>query len=322
MATVVLTARDVRAALSMRDAIGAVGEALRELAVGAFEQPPRTVLGGGRFLVMSAHHRPTASTMVKTLSLEFRRVPAIVGTVTFTDLASADVLVADAAAVTALRTGAIVGVATDLLAPATADRMVLIGVGGQAADQVRAVHTVRPLRSLVVVGRDAGKAERFLDGLAGELDGVDARVTTSVSEAVRDAEIVCCATSTTTPLFAAEALPARVHVNAIGSFRPTMRELPTEVLAGATVVVDQKAAVLEESGEILDAIAGGAITEDRLIELGAALIEADQSPLSPSRRTVFKTVGIAVQDWAIARLLAARATSPMPQSTADTGQGA
>jgi ornithine cyclodeaminase len=101
-----------------------------------------------------------------------------------------------------------------------------------------------------------------------------------------------------------------------------MRELPTEVLAGATVVVDQKAAVLEESGEIRDALAAGAITEDGLIELGAALGATDRSRLSANGRTVFKTVGIAVQDWAIARLLAASAVSSMPSGFTDPGQGA
>lgn len=118
--------------------------------------------------------------------------------------------------------------------------------------------------------------------------------------AVGDAEIVCCATSTTTPLFGLEALPERVHVNAIGAFRPTMRELPDELLADATVVVDELEAALEESGEVLHALDSGAIGKDDLIELGHAIAD----PPRPRPRTVFKTVGVAVQDWAIARLLA------------------
>jgi ornithine cyclodeaminase len=307
MATTVLTAHDVRSAVSMPAAIAAVAQALRDLHAGAFEQPARTALGDGRFLVMSAHHRPSASAIVKTLSLEFRRVPAIVGTVTWTDLGSPEVVVADAASVTALRTGAIVGVATDLLAAPAADRMALIGVGGQAADQVRAVHAVRPLRELVVVGRDPGKSGRLLGILAGELSGVEVRVTDSIPDALRDVDIVCCATSTSTPLFTADMVPPRVHVNAIGSFRPTMRELPADLLAHAAVVVDEKAAALEESGEIRHAIAHGVLAEHDLIELGALLHCPERRPAV--ERTVFKTVGIAVQDWAIARLLAAESAA-------------
>src|SRR5262249_31925378 len=125
MATVTLTGPQVRAAVSMSEAIDAVRTALLDLDGGLFEQPDRTVLGAGRFLVMAAHHRPTGSAIVKTLSLNFDRVPAIVGAVTWTDTRRVDQLVADAKSITALRTGAIVGVATDLLAPAGAGRMVL-----------------------------------------------------------------------------------------------------------------------------------------------------------------------------------------------------
>ncbi len=114
------------------------------------------------------------------------------------------------------------------------------------------------------------------------------------------ADVVCCATTAREPLFSLDALPEQVHVNAIGSFRPTMRELPDELLGGGLVVVDDRAAVLEESGEILHALAAGAITADDLVELGVALTEGvDRTP-----RTSFKSVGVAVQDWAVAQRLA------------------
>src|SRR5262245_40060614 len=133
--TITLSADDVRAAVSTEDAIEAVREALLDLAAGHFEQPVRTAMRDGQFLVMSTHHRPTATAMVKTLSLDFDRVPAIAGTVTWTGLRPPETLVADATAITGLRTGAICGVATDLLAPADADTMAIIGAGGQAPDQ-------------------------------------------------------------------------------------------------------------------------------------------------------------------------------------------
>ncbi|MBP2328844.1 ornithine cyclodeaminase/alanine dehydrogenase-like protein (mu-crystallin family) [Kibdelosporangium banguiense] len=97
-------------------------------------------------------------------------------------------------------------------------------------------------------------------------------------------------------------LPARVHINAIGAFRPTMRELPDDLLAEATVVIDDRAAILDESGEILHALSSGAIVADDLIVLGEAL----SHPPARRDRTVFKTVGVAAQDWALARVLAAK----------------
>ncbi|AQW49986.1 MULTISPECIES: ornithine cyclodeaminase family protein [Streptomyces] len=301
MQTMTVGPREIREAVTMREAIDAVRGGFIDLAAGGFEMPTRTALRDGRFLVMSAHHRATASAMIKTLSLNFDRAPAIAGTVVWSETGRVDSLVADAGAVTTLRTGAAVGAATDLLAPADASRLTIIGAGGQAPDQVRAVHTVRPLRELTVVDADPRRAEALAETLAPELTGAHIRTAAEAEAAVGDAEIVCCATNATSPLFAEAALPAQVHVNAIGAFRPTMRELPDELLASSTVIIDELEAILEESGEILHALESGAITRDDLTELGAAL-SAPEPPRG--KRTVFKTVGVAMQDWAIARLLA------------------
>jgi ornithine cyclodeaminase len=301
METITIGAREIREAVTMREAIDAVRRGFIDLAGGEFEMPTRTALRGGQFLVMCAHHRSTASAMIKTLSLNFARKPAIVGTVVWSETDRLDHLVADAGAVTTLRTGAAVGVATDLLAAPEAGRLTLIGAGGQAADQVRAVHAVRPLRQLTVVDRDPRRAQTLIEALEPELAGAELRTATDAESAVRSAEIVCCATNATSPLFPESALPAQVHVNAIGAYRPTMRELPDELLATSTVVVDELDAILEESGEIIHAIETGAITKDALIELGTALTATSAEY---RQRTVFKTVGVAMQDWAVARLLA------------------
>ena len=303
MKTITVGEREIRESVTMSEAIEAVRRGFVDLAGGEFEMPTRTALRDGQFLVMSAHHRSTASAMFKTLSLNFARKPAIAGTVTWSETGRLDNLIADAGAVTALRTGAAVGVATDLLAPPEAGRLTLIGAGGQAPDQVRAVHTVRPLRQLTVVDADPQRAQALVEALEPELSGVGLATATDVESAVRGAEIVCCATNATSPLFPESALPAQVHVNAIGAYRPTMRELPDELLASSTVVIDELDAVLEESGEIIHALEAGALTKDALTELGTALT----APAADyGKRTVFKTVGVAMQDWAIARLLADR----------------
>jgi ornithine cyclodeaminase len=293
---------EVRAAVSMPAAMQAVRDSFLALARGEFELPPRTALRDGAFLVMSAHHRPTASAMIKTLSLNFcGRDPAIAGTVGWSELGHAVHLVADAAEVTRIRTGAVVGVATDLMAPPGARTCTIIGAGGQAADQIRAVHVARPLASLVIVDHHPGRAGRLAEALAAELPHTAVSVGADAEEAVGGADIVCCATTATAPLFRLAALRAAAHVNAIGAYRPTMRELPDQLLADASVVVDERAAVLQESGEIIHAIGAGVIAAADLTELGAAL--AAGLP-GRSGRTAFKTVGIASQDWAIAALLA------------------
>jgi ornithine cyclodeaminase/alanine dehydrogenase-like protein (mu-crystallin family) len=295
---------EVRSLVSMDDAIVAVRDGFLALHRGEFEMPTRTALREGQFLVMSVHHRPTGSAMFKTLSLNFGgRTPAIVGTVVWSELSHTRHLVADASTITTLRTGAIVGVATDLLAPPDAKSCTIIGAGGQSTDQVRAVHAVRPLASVIVVDRDQSRAEHLAATLRHELGISEVAVNSDADDAVRGVDIVCCATTATTPLFSLDSIAPQAHVNAIGAFRPTMRELPDELLADATVVIDEKEAILEESGEVIHAIASGAITEDDLTELGAAL----STGLPPTGgRTVFKSVGVAMQDWAIAHLLAQR----------------
>ncbi|UMP04789.1 ornithine cyclodeaminase family protein [Amycolatopsis sp. EV170708-02-1] len=300
MDVVTLGPDEIRSAVSMSAAIATVRNGFLALHRGEFEMPTRTVLRDGGFLVMSTHHRPTASAMIKTLSLDFDRVPAIAGTVVWSELGHSRQLVADATEVTRIRTGAVTGIATDLLAPPEAKTCTLIGAGAQAADQVRAVHAVRPLTELRIVSRGLERAEALGKSLGAELD-LTAVVLTDADEAVRDVDIVCCATTSTKPLFSLESLAGHAHVNAVGAFRPTMRELPDELLAAATVVIDEREAILEESGEIIHALAAGTITEDDLTELGTALAEGVTKRRG---RTVFKSVGVAIQDWAIAGLLA------------------
>ena len=300
MNVVTIGPKEVRSIVSMPDAIEAVRNGFLALARGEFEMPTRTALRDGAFLVMSAHHRPTASAMVKTFD---GRDPAIAGTVVWSELGHGVHLVADAGEVTRLRTGAAVGVATELMAPVDARTCTVIGAGGQAADQVRAVHAVRPLSRLTIVAAHGTRAEHLATSLAPELPRTAIDVGTSAEDAVGAADIVCCATTATSPLFRLDALRDTVHVNAIGAFRPTMRELPDELLADATVVIDERGAILAESGEVIHALRAGLVTEDDLTELGSALTRG-----LPERtgRTAFKSVGLAVQDWAIAALLAQR----------------
>src|SRR4051794_28540261 len=193
MGTVTITGDEVRAAVSMSDAIAAVRRGFLDLAAGRFEMPTRTVLQDGQFLVMSAAHRPTKSAIVKTLRVNFPRRPSITGSVVRTGLDSEGTLVTDARTVTALRTGAAVGVATDLLAAPKAGVLALIGAGEQAADQVRAVHAVRPLQRVTVVNRHPERSAVLFRVLRSELPDTELRVGSEVASAVADADIICCA---------------------------------------------------------------------------------------------------------------------------------
>jgi ornithine cyclodeaminase len=297
----VLTAEDVRRTVPMNVAVDAVRAAFTELAAGHFVLPPRQIFGDGAVLVMSAYHSPTGTAVVKKIGIALDQVPAIRATLVWTG--NGEQVVAEGSSITTLRTGAVVGVATDLLAPAEASRLTVIGSGAQAPDQVRAVLAVRPITDVTIVGRSADRAAALARELGTEFPDVRFVSSTDVDASVADPHVICCATSSATPLFSADALPESVHVNAVGAFRPTMRELPRDLFATAsTVLVDQTEAALEESGEIIDAVNSGTLTTQDLVELGPAL----SSPPPRSGRTVFKSVGIGCQDWSIAAALAGR----------------
>ncbi|UJW29779.1 ornithine cyclodeaminase family protein [Saccharothrix sp. AJ9571] len=297
------SAADVRAAVGMPAAVDAVREAFADLAAGHFSQPPRLVFGTDEqaVLVMTAHHAPSGAAVVKTAGVVLDRDPAIVATLVWTD--DGGQLTAEAGAVTALRTGAVAGVATDLLAAPDATGLALLGAGAQAADQVRAVLAVREIRDLSVWNRSARRMGPLLDTLAAEFPHVRLRVAENAADAVATADVVCCATSSADPLFELSALPERVHVNAIGSFRPSMRELPAELLGTASVVLVDQFAAAGEAGEIRHALDNGLLRRGDVLELGDAL----SAPPEAKGRTVFKSVGVAAQDWAVARLLAQHA---------------
>lgn len=178
-------------------------------------------------------------------------------------------------------------------------------------DQVMAVVAVRPIREIRVVSRSRESRE----GLRGRLTqvlGSEIAVTlvADPDTAVEGADVICCATPSTTPLFDPTRVGDGVHINAVGAFRPTMCELPAELLKRASVIaVDEIGAAMDEAGDILQAIESGHITKDRLVELGS-LLEGGAWAGSAGP-TVFKSVGIAVQDWAIADLVRSRvAISP------------
>src|SRR5215469_13597462 len=154
---------------------------------------------------------------------------------------------------TAMRTGAVSGLATELLSRQDANVLALFGAGAQAPLQVLGIHTVRPLREVRVVNRDDGHYQSLvwsLRQLLGDAGPVVRRVG-SAGEALAGATLVACATAATEPLFRWENVSTGTHINAIGAFSPAMCEVDAETLAHAWIVVDQREAALIEAGDLL-----------------------------------------------------------------------
>lgn len=193
--------------------------------------------------------------------------------------------IVDGPTLTAIRTGAVAGLATRLLARADAAVLVVLGAGAMSFDQVEAVRAVRPIKRVLVWSRTFSRAQDLADRVGGEAVAV-------ADPAVAEADVVSCATPSTRPLFQPDSVRPGAHINAVGAFRPGMIEVPTEITIDAYVVVDDVEASAAEAGDL---IAAGRTPDATLTEVLAgrhAPIRADI--------TFFKSVGVASQDVAAA----------------------
>ncbi|MBT2382477.1 ornithine cyclodeaminase family protein [Streptomyces sp. ISL-11] len=291
--------------------IDALADVFGDLAAGRTWSPPRTVVQHGRQRELLAgtavwERRGVGSVKVTTLTPDNpeRGLPLIHGVVVLTDLETGRVTaLLEGAELTAVRTGAVAGLATRLCAPEDADDLALIGAGVQARALLRAVAAVRPIRSVRVYSRTRARTEAFAEW-ARDGAGRPVRVTVcdTAEAAVTDASVICTTTSTgdRTPLVAAGWVAPGAHVNVIGGTHEEAIEVDPALLAGAFVVVEERATALEEAGEVRAALAGGLIGEDELHDLGALVnggITAD------GRTSVFRSVGMAIEDTAAAAAL-------------------
>lgn len=198
------------------------------------------------------------------------------------------VLLLDGAAVTALRTPAVSALATKHLAAPDAARLVVFGAGTQARGHVEAMRSVRPIDSVIVVGRSEESARAF----AGEVGG-----RTGTPENVAEADVVCTCTTSASPLFDGRLLRRGAHVNAVGAYKPHARELDDATIRRAAVYVEDRAAALAEAGDVLQPIESGALDPGSIRDLGNLLKDG---PPKDADVTVFKSVGLASEDLAIA----------------------
>jgi ornithine cyclodeaminase/alanine dehydrogenase-like protein (mu-crystallin family) len=285
-----LDATAVAAALPMSTAIAAVRDALRA-GLDPAADPARGVvpLDHGHLLVMPAQWGEYAGVKVASVAPDNPAVgrPRIQGSYLLLDGATLTPLaVLDGIALTAIRTAAVSAVAADLLAEPDAATLLVFGSGPQAHSHVTALREIRPLRQVIVVGRDTARAEAF----AAEIDGLSARIG-SVSD-IDKADIVACCTTARTPLFDGTLLASHATVIAVGSHEPDAAEVDATTVTGSTVVVEARATALREAGDIIQA------GMDALVEL--ATLVRERPPIDMGRPRLFKSVGMAWEDLVLA----------------------
>ena len=210
----------------------------------------------------------------------------------------------EGSSLTAIRTGAGSGSATDLLARPDAQTALIIGSGVQARTQLEAVCSVRSLQTVWVYSPNQSHASAFAEEMAGQ-GSIPNKVQpiSDVAEAVQSADIICAATTATTPVFNGRDIKPGTHINGVGSFTPEMQEVDVETIRRSLVVVDSVEAVMEEAGDLLVPLHNGDIDESHIhAELGELAAGTKDGRTSPDQITYFKSVGLAVQDAAAARL--------------------
>jgi ornithine cyclodeaminase len=204
---------------------------------------------------------------------------------------------------TMIRTGALSGVATKYLSRPDAKKLCIIGTGEQAKGLVEAVLAVRDIEEILLYNRTEQKAQEFKEYISTKFNK-RVRVYSDSNEAVREADIIVTTTNSSTPVFS-ESLQPGVHINAVGSFRPTMQELPSHVISKADkVVVESKEAALEETGDLIVPIQEGVFKPSNIYgELGQIVNGEYQGRVSDQEITVFKSVGLAVVDIVVANYI-------------------
>ena len=310
----VLGSDEIRRALPMRVAIAAMREAFVAHVEGTADGPPRTVLHtgvtNGATLVMpvALNVGDVPILVVKVVSVfpanRQRNLASIHGTVIAVEAETGvPIAILDGASLTAIRTAAACGLATDLLARADSAVLTVFGSGVHARTQVEAVREVRSIEEVRIYNPNTESAVAMADELAASA-GPDCgfRVADSAASALDGADIACTATTSRIPVFENDAVPDGLHINAIGSFHAADREIPGATVARAGIFVDDHEVALEEAGDLIIPIREGLIDADHILsDLGGLLLGRAQGRSSRDEVTFFKSVGLAVQDAAAAQ---------------------
>ncbi len=305
MATIrILTENDLRSSLTMRETVELMKIAFTELSGGRAMAPHRMGIempeGEGRALLMPVYMPGAGQFAVKVVSLfrnnPLRGLPYLQSVLFLVDGKSgAPLAIVDGAYLTALRTGAASGLATEILSRKDCSTLMMFGAGAQSRLQLEGVCAVRDIRHALIYDQNKERSEIFREEMRGK---VPCRII--VAQSPREAlgaDIICTATTSQTPVLQDADISAGTHINAIGAYRPEMCEISPQTIARALVVVDSRSSAKSEAGDIIQAVAAGSFRmEDIHAEIGEIVSGARPGRAGEAEVTLFKSVGNAAQD--------------------------
>jgi len=316
VSTIVVNGTRVREFLSMRECIDAMERALRSLTRGRAVVPLRPVVRlpgehAGALAAMPAYLDDPRSLGVKAISVfpgnEGTPHDSHQGAVLFFDPDhGALVAIMDAGAITAVRTAAVSAVATRLLARPDASDLAMLGAGVQAHSHLEAMRAVRPLRRVRVWSRTPARAAEFARQYNGS--GLTVTAVPTAREAVEEADLVCTVTSAREPVLEGDWLAAGAHLNVVGASVAAAREVDTTAVLRSACFVDRRESAVREAGDLVIPMREGAVAESHIrAELGEILEGTGEGRRTPEEITLFKSVGLAVEDLGAADIVYRRA---------------
>jgi len=309
MKVLIVNGSEVRDLLPMGECIGVMSDALSALARGDAILPLRPILWlpekAGALGMMPAYLGNIQSVGLKVVTVfpgnHGTRYDSHQGAVLLFETGHGQLLsIMDASSITAVRTAAVSGLATRLLARENADTVAILGTGVQARTHLEAMLTVRPVKSIRVWSRNAEHVSKFVEREARKLS-IAVVASSSAEEAVRGADIICTTTSSREPVLHGEWIAPGSHINAVGSSVAFARELDTAAVTNARLYVDRRESTLNESGDFIIAKKEGSIDESHIVgEIGDVILGKVKGRRSPDEITLFKSLGLAVEDLAAA----------------------
>jgi ornithine cyclodeaminase/alanine dehydrogenase-like protein (mu-crystallin family) len=317
MKILILNHDEVTQLLPMNECVPLMRDALVKLASGEVHQPLRTIVrppnaAGVMGLMPSYISGDLAAYGLKTVCV-FPENPAKgkdahQGAVLLFSAETGELLaLMNASAITAVRTAAVSGVATDLLARSDASDLAIIGAGVQARTHLLAMAEVRSIKRSRVVSRNVEHARRFVDEMSGSVPFA-IEVVETVEEALSGADLIATVTNAKEPVVRREWISRGVHLNVVGSSTPHAREVDTATIAESALFVDRRESTVNEAGDYLFAMREGAIGPDHIrAELGEVLTGQKPGRTSAEEITLFKSLGLAVEDLASANYLYGKA---------------
>lgn len=301
---IVISKEEIYEKLTMSRCITLMEEAFRGLEEGVNTQSVRTGMGVGKGALafmpcsLGARGRFGAKVISVYPGNSAGGYPSHQGQVLLFDEEHGEpAAIADACAITEIRTAAASGAATKLLARPDSRRLAILGSGAQAVTHLEAMCRVRDIKSVTVWSPTPAHRERFREDMQKKYPDLPITTCDTVPEAVREADIICSVCRSREPFLTGAMVKPGTHINAVGTCSPVSREVSSDLVARARLYVDQEEACKAESGEYLIPLAEGLITEDHIVgAIGAVLCGKAPGRQDPEEITLFDSLGLAVED--------------------------